>query len=143
MEFNTKILIADENHNQRMALREGLIRAGYRYIEEAVNGEDALIKLGRFHPDIALIDIWLSKMDGIGVIRNSRNIDYSPDKPPSFIVVSMVSNQGLSSRPPTPAPNAACSSPLTSTICDHIKYLCAAFNCRLRPSRQPTINRSI
>ena len=79
MEYNTKILIADENHNQRMALRDGLMRAGYRYIEEAVNGEDALIKLNRFHPNIAIVDIWLSKMDGIGVIRNSRNIDYGPD----------------------------------------------------------------
>ena len=59
MEYNTKILIADENHNQRMALRDGLMRAGYRYIEEAVNGEDALIKLNRFHPDIALVDISL------------------------------------------------------------------------------------
>lgn len=38
MEYNTKILIADENHNQRTALRDGLMRAGYRYIEEAVNG---------------------------------------------------------------------------------------------------------
>lgn len=95
MESNVKILIADENPNQRQALRDGLTRAGYRYIEEAANGEDALHKIGRFRPDIAIIDVWLSKLDGIGVLRNCRALDFSPDKAPSFIVVSMVSNQNI------------------------------------------------
>lgn len=126
MEYNTKILIADENHNQRLALRDGLIRAGYRFIEEAVNGEDALSKLGRFHPDVALIDIWLSKMDGIGVIRNSRNIDYSPDKPPSFIVVSMVSNQGLFIEATNAGAERCLLKPYDiNNLCDHIDNICA------------------
>lgn len=126
MEYNTKILIADENHNQRMALRDGLMRAGYRYIEEAVNGEDALTKLSRFHPDIALVDIWLSKMDGIGVIRNSRNIDYSPDKPPSFIVVSMVSNQGLFIEATNAGADRCLLKPYDiNNLCDHIENIAA------------------
>ncbi len=95
MESTIKILIADENPTQRQALREGLTRAGYRYIEEAANGEDALHKIGRFHPDIAIIDVWLSKLDGIGVLRNCRALDFAPDKAPAFIVVSMVSNQNI------------------------------------------------
>lgn len=124
MEYNTKILIADENHNQRMALRDGLMRAGYRYIEEAVNGEDALTKLGRFHPDVALVDIWLSKMDGIGVIRNSRNIDYTPDKPPSFIVVSMVSNQGLFIEATNAGADRCLLKPYDiNNLCDHIENI--------------------
>ncbi len=39
---NAKILIADENAAQRTQLRESLTRAGYRNVEEAVNGDDAL-----------------------------------------------------------------------------------------------------
>lgn len=125
MEYNTKILIADENHNQRIALRDGLMRAGYRYIEEAVNGEDALIKLNRFHPDIALVDIWLSKMDGIGVIRNSRNIDYGTDKPPAFIVVSMVSNQGLFIEATNAGADRCLLKPYDiNNLCDHIQTIC-------------------
>ena len=54
---NTKILIADENPMQRQALRESLRSAGYRNIEEALNGEDALVRINRSHPDIALIDL--------------------------------------------------------------------------------------
>jgi len=95
MEHTAKILIADENPNQRQALRDGLARAGYRFIEEAANGEEALMKIGRFHPDVAIVDIWLSRLDGIGVLRNSRALDFGGDRAPSFIVVSMVSNQNI------------------------------------------------
>ncbi len=95
MEYTAKILIADENPTQRQSLRDGLARAGFRFIEEASNGEDALLKIGRFHPDIVIVDVWLSKLDGIGVLRNSRSLDYGTDRAPAFIVVSMVSNQNI------------------------------------------------
>ena len=95
MELMTKILIADENASQRQSLKNELVRCGYRNIEEASNGEEALIKVGRYHPDIVIIDVWLSKLDGIGVIRNCRSLNFSPDLPPSFIVVSLVSNQNI------------------------------------------------
>ncbi len=95
MEYTAKILIADENPAQRQALRDGLARAGFRFIEEAANGEEALLKIGRFHPDIAIVDVWLSKLDGIGVLRNSRALDLGNDRAPSFIIVSMVSNQNI------------------------------------------------
>jgi AmiR/NasT family two-component response regulator len=45
MEYKTKLLIADESPVWRAQVREGLIRAGYRNIEEAVNGEEAVIKM--------------------------------------------------------------------------------------------------
>ena len=95
MEYSTKILIADENAAQRQSLCNELIRAGYRNIEEAANGEEALIKIGRTHPDVAIIDVWLSKLDGIGVLRNCHSLNFAPDKKPAFIVVSMVSNQNV------------------------------------------------
>lgn len=95
MERSTKILIADENSEQRQILKENLMRAGYRTIEEAMNGEEALLKINRSHPDIVVIDIWLSKLDGIGVIRNCKSMNFAPDMPPAFIVVSMVSNPNI------------------------------------------------
>ncbi len=90
---NAKILIADENPIQRRTLRESLRNAGYRNIEEALDGEDALVRINRFHPDIALIDLCLTKLDGIGVLRNSKQINFAPDKAPSFIVLSIFLNQ--------------------------------------------------
>jgi two-component system response regulator (stage 0 sporulation protein A) len=96
MEYHdTRILIADENQSSRTQVREALTRAGYRHIEEATGGDDALAKIDRSHPDIALIDIWLSQLDGIGVIRACRNLDFRSDRPPIFIMTSPVANQNM------------------------------------------------
>ena len=90
-----KILIADENASDRSALCNELRKAGFTNLLEAGNGEEALIQIGKNHPDIAIIDVWLSKLDGIGVLNNCQNLKFAPDKPPAFIVVSMVSKQSI------------------------------------------------
>ncbi|MBQ9780336.1 MAG: sporulation transcription factor Spo0A [Clostridia bacterium] len=90
-----KVLIADESSTERNQLRDILHRAGFHMIEEASNGEDALQKIEQRHPDIVIIDIWLSKLDGIGVIRAGRQIDYRQDKMPAFIITSPVANQHM------------------------------------------------
>ena len=92
---NAKILIADENPQSRLSLKEDLTRAGYKNVEEAVNGEDALMKIGRLHPDLVIADIWLSKIDGIGVLRNTKILDFGKSKAPDFIILSMVTSQSL------------------------------------------------
>jgi DNA-binding NtrC family response regulator len=70
METNAKILVADENIQTRHSTKDALLRKGFRNVDEATNGEEALIKINRNHPDIVITDIWLSKLDGIGLIRN-------------------------------------------------------------------------
>jgi two-component system response regulator (stage 0 sporulation protein A) len=93
MEINAKILIADENASSRLATKDSLLRKGYRYVDEASNGEEALVKINRTHPDIVIADIWLSKLDGIGLVRNCKGISFAPDKAPHFIIVSLISSQ--------------------------------------------------
>ena len=95
MEINAKILIADENPQTRHATKEALARKGYRNLDEAFNGEEALVKINRNHPDIVIADIWLSKLDGIGLIRNCKGISFEPDLAPSFIMASLVSSQNI------------------------------------------------
>jgi two-component system response regulator (stage 0 sporulation protein A) len=95
MEYTTKILIADENSSQRATLKECFMRAGCRYIEEAINGEDALSKIGRIHPDVVIIDIWMSKLDGLSVVRSAKAMTYGNDKPPVVIMTSPISNQNI------------------------------------------------
>lgn len=72
MEKTTKILIADENEEVRAEIKENLKKAGFLYVEEANNGEDTLQKITRIHPDVVIVDLWLSKMDGIGIIRATK-----------------------------------------------------------------------
>ena len=57
MEYTTKILVADESPASRSTLRDGLVRMGYRNVEEAVNGEEALMKINRNRPDVVLMEI--------------------------------------------------------------------------------------
>ncbi len=95
MEYNTKILIADENAAARALLKEYFTHAGCRYIEEAINGEDALSKIGRLHPDVVIIDIWMSKLDGLSVVRSAKATNYGEDKPPVIIMTSPISNQNI------------------------------------------------
>lgn len=95
MEQHIKILIADENTDFRRSCRSQLTGLGYQRIEEASNGEDALYKIDKFHPDVVLSDVWLSKLDAVQVIKGTRILDFAPDAPPSFIIYSVVNNQNL------------------------------------------------
>jgi two-component system OmpR family response regulator len=37
-------------------------------VATAVNGEDGLVKMAKFKPDIVLLDIMMPKLDGLGVL---------------------------------------------------------------------------
>ncbi len=93
MEKEIKVLIADESAELRRRVRDGLAQNGISAVEEAANGEEALQKIQRTHPDVVLVDLWLPKLDGIGVIRRACTLHYAPDQRPAFILLSMVTNQ--------------------------------------------------
>ncbi len=127
MEYSTKILIADENPADRKSLREGLMSAGYRNIEEATDGEDALIKIGRSHPDVALIDLCLSKLDGIGLLRNCKSINFAPDTPPAFIVFSVYSSRNTFLEAAGAGAELCLVKPYNlGSLCEHIRTAAAA-----------------
>ena len=124
MEYATKILIADENANARAALREGLSHAGYRNIEEATNGEDALLKMTRTFPDVVLMDVWLSKLDGIGVLRNANALDWGVEKKPAFIIVSSVSSQSVFVQATEAGAELCLLKPVNmGSLCEHIESI--------------------
>ena len=121
MEINAKILIADENAQSRHVTKEALARKGYRYIEEATNGEEALVKINRLHPDIVIVDLWLSKLDGIGLIRNCKGISFAPDKAPHFIIASMVVSQSVFIDATNAGADLCLMKPFdTNSLCEHI-----------------------
>lgn len=135
MEYNAKILIAEESSAQRQILKDNLIRAGYRYVEEAINGEDAMIKAGRIHPDIMIIDIWLSKIDGIGVVRKCRTLNYAPGKVPGFIVTSAVTNQSVFVEATAAGADLCLLKPINiPSLCEHIEGILKSRNSSL-PAR--------
>ena len=91
----SKILIVDESAEERRKLKDSLALAGFRSTEEASNGEEAILRIARIHPDLVIADAWLSKIDGIGLIRNCRSLSFSPDKRPAFILTGHSANSTL------------------------------------------------
>lgn len=95
MEKTAKLLLVDESAEERKRMREFLWNSGFHKIDEASNGEDAVNKITRTHPDIVVIDTWLSRMDGIGVIRHVKEMNFEKDPAPSFILTALVSGNSL------------------------------------------------
>lgn len=95
MEYATKILIADENSETRKSYKDALTRSGFVSVSEARNGEEAYAVIASSHPDIVITDIWLSKLDGLALMRKASELSYSPDKAPAFIIASLVTNQNI------------------------------------------------
>ena len=127
MEKDTKILIADESADFRRQVRDQLIRAGYRLPDEAANGEEALMKIRRTHPDVVLVDLWLSKLDGIGLIRKIKEGVCSPDRPPVMILVSLVGNTASFMDATAAGADLCMLKPLNySSLLDHISSLVSA-----------------
>ncbi len=126
MEYKVKILIADESPASRQHMREGLLRSGFTSVEEAANGEEAILKIGHFHPDIVILDVWLSKLDGIGVLRTARGMDWGQEKMPSFIVVSSVSNQNIFIQATDAGAELCLLKPVNiNSLCEHVQNLTA------------------
>lgn len=126
MEYNTKILIADESAQERQIMREALGRAGWRFIDEATNGEEALTKLTRNHYDAALIDMMLTRLDGIGVLR-SYKASTADANPPAFLVVSPVAGQTMIAEAVAAGADLCLMKPFDAkSLCEHLRRLLEA-----------------
>jgi two-component system response regulator (stage 0 sporulation protein A) len=91
--MSLKILIADENLDFRTICAEHLKKQGFELLPDAVNGEEAILKIAKFKPDVVLIDLWLTKYDAAAVVghfnkSSSNTVDYKP----VFIVLSAINN---------------------------------------------------
>lgn len=93
MEKNAKILICDENKEERRKLADALRKEGYHTVDEADGGNTAARMLGELEYDVVLADLWLSGIDGIGLIRSAKN--YIKGTPPFFILTSSTNKQSL------------------------------------------------
>ncbi len=93
MENNSKILLCDENAEERKRIADFLFKAGFTHIDEASDGEAALSKLSGGLYDLAIVDLWLSVVDGIGIIRNIQKS--SLKNKPSFILMSPINKQSI------------------------------------------------
>jgi len=66
-----RILVIDDDPQIRRIMRATLSGAGFE-VDDARTGEEGLEKLGTFRPDLVLLDINMSGLDGVTVCREIR-----------------------------------------------------------------------
>jgi two-component system cell cycle response regulator DivK len=69
--MNGKILVADDDFDNRTIVREALEAAGYDVLM-AVNGEEALEQTKREKPRVLLLDLSMPKLNGWEVAKQIR-----------------------------------------------------------------------
>ena len=93
MKSNTKILVCDENNEERGRLLQNLAAAGMSERGEARDGEGALEAIKHGGYDVVITDLWLSGIDGIALIRSAMKLELND--PPSFILMSPINKQAI------------------------------------------------
>jgi two-component system KDP operon response regulator KdpE len=83
-----KILIVDDERAIRRFLRASLTAHGYT-VQEAVSGEEAMKLLTDEHPDLLILDVGLSDINGIEVTRRLREWSEIP-----VIILSVRDQEG-------------------------------------------------
>jgi len=66
-----KILLVEDDFDNRDIVTKVLVRAGYRVVE-ATNGEEALSQAHAEHPDLILMDLALPDLDGWEATRRLK-----------------------------------------------------------------------
>ena len=87
-----KILLVDDNKNDRMLLRE-LFSINNYDVSEAYNGIEALQYVRTSKPDIIISDIMMPEMDGFTLLRELKKNSFSMDIPFVFYTANYVSEK--------------------------------------------------
>ena len=93
MENSAKILICDENNEERIRLIDNLSKAGIKRCDEARDGNTALDMISNNTYDAVIVDLWMSKIDGIGIIRAASKLPIK--EKPAFILMSPINKQSI------------------------------------------------
>jgi CheY-like chemotaxis protein/anti-sigma regulatory factor (Ser/Thr protein kinase) len=67
-----RILVVDDDKSMREMLAKTLTADRPYLVDQASNGIEACIRLGTYHPDLLILDMFMPEMDGLEVCRNIK-----------------------------------------------------------------------
>lgn len=91
MEKTVKILICDENTEERKKIADAIVKSGGRRPDETADGDEAIELMRRARYDVVICDLWIPGIDGIGIIKTATAA--YPDT--HFILLSPVNKHGI------------------------------------------------
>jgi DNA-binding NtrC family response regulator len=68
-----RVLVVDDEKLIRWSVSERLARSGYE-VRMAESGEQALVELGQFSPDLMVLDVKMSGIDGLETLKRARRM---------------------------------------------------------------------
>lgn len=132
MEKTIKILICDESLDERKKIADCLVKNGARRPDEAENGEIAVKMAKSLKYDLVIVDLWLSGVDGIGVIKSIKS-SYTDT---SVILLSPINKQHILVEATEAGADICMLKPFSDTsLLSHIDALM-----RVRETRESDIN---
>ena len=93
METQAKILICDENSEEREAIVKALSSSGMFVCDEAADGVKSLELIRSARYDAVVIDLWISGVDGISIIRETSKLNLKSK--PYLILMSPINKQAI------------------------------------------------
>ena len=93
MQHSANILICSENNEERRRIIEALAKSGYHTTDECMTGDRAISMIADGQYDVVITDLWLSGLDGIGIIRNASCMGLK--KKPAFVLMSPINKQNI------------------------------------------------
>lgn len=88
-----RVLVADSNSEFRSQCVQSLRRLEIEVVAEAADGQEAFQKMARTKPNIVIADLYLGKLDGVGLMRTAKK--QMPADFPSFIMLASFSSLNL------------------------------------------------
>ncbi|MBO5870246.1 MAG: sporulation transcription factor Spo0A [Clostridia bacterium] len=88
-----RVLVADSNAEFRNQCVQSLRRLDIEVVAEAADGQEAFAKMVRTKPNIVISDLYLAKIDGVGLIRHAKK--QLPEDFPAFIMLASFTSQNL------------------------------------------------
>lgn len=80
-----QVLLADDHQIIRQSLKALLEKEGFKIVGEASNGQEAVRIAESLHPDIAVLDISMAVLNGIGAAKEIQKV--SPQTKVIFLTV--------------------------------------------------------
>lgn len=90
----TSILVVEDDRTGRLIARRALEARGWEVVE-AIDGRQALEKLGRIRPDLILLDLGLPQMDGFAFVQELRRRAICADVPIVVLTAAELSEDEL------------------------------------------------